>query len=126
MDHVEGRFADQTAQQRGHLVHLVAGDDDGQTGEQTLDAGLHVARHGTPNGHRMYRGRDAAQMIHEFRPVVSADEGNQGDIMLRGQMAQHVIRPHLGAGVEGIGENLGEEEDACHGQIIRHPRRPGN
>jgi hypothetical protein len=31
-------------------------------------------------------------------------------------MAQHVVGAHFGAGVEGVGENLGEKKNAGHCQ----------
>ena len=40
-----------------------------------------------------------------------AHEGDQRHRVLLAQVAQHVIGPHLGAGVQRIGEDVGEEED---------------
>ncbi len=59
-----------------------------------------------------------ARCCDVLRPVVGAHEGDQGDLVLPGQVAQHVVGAHLGAGVERVGEDLGEEEDVEHRERV--------
>ncbi len=61
---------------------------------------------------------DLAQVLDVLGLVVRAHEGDQGHLVGGCQVAEHVVGAHLGAGVEGIGEDLGEEEDAGHCQRI--------
>jgi hypothetical protein len=46
--------------------------------------------------------------------IVRSDEGDERNIMLAGQVAEHVVCAHLGAGVEWVRQDLCEEEDPGH------------
>lgn len=41
--------------------------------------------------------------------------------MAAGQMAEHVVRPHLGSGVKRIGQHLRQEQDSHHGWLPAEP-----
>ena len=101
----------QAAQESGHLGFVVARDDDGQAGEQAAQAGAQVAGRGTHHGHGVDGAAELRQVRHVFGPVVAAHEGDQGDGVLLAQVAQHVVGPHFGAGVQRVGQDLGEEEE---------------
>ncbi|MEI2689532.1 MAG: hypothetical protein V9H69_07390 [Anaerolineae bacterium] len=111
VDQVEAGLLRQATQQRAHLRRIVAGDDHGQPGGQPFDPGAEVAGCGADHGHGMDGAAILRQVRHVFGPVVGAHEGDQGDIVALAKMAQHVVGAHLGAGVQRIGEDLGEEED---------------
>ena len=57
---------------------------------------------------------DLAQVLDILRLVVRAHEGNEGHLVAACQVAEHVVGAHLGAGVERVGEDLGQKEDAGH------------
>ena len=61
---------------------------------------------------------DLAQVLDVLRLVVRTHEGNQGHLVAACQVAEHVVGAHLGAGVERVGEDLGQKEDAGHCQWI--------
>jgi hypothetical protein len=68
------------------------------------------------HGNDVDRLAELRQVRHRVGRIGGADKRNQRDSVGLGQVPQHVIGAHLGAGVQGIRENLRQKEDA-HGLI---------
>lgn len=72
-----------------------------------------VAGAGTDHGHIVDFSAEFSQVVDARRPVGVAAEGQQRYLMAGGgQVLQDVVLANLGAGIEGIGDELGEVEEA--------------
>ncbi len=112
MDHIEGIAGGQATHNYLHFLDLVARHYDRQPGEQPLPCSTQVTQGGSLHRHRVNSTADAPYVRDRLGFVFAANEGHQCDLMLLRQMPEHMIRPDLGARVEGVRKDLCEEEDS--------------
>lgn len=53
-----------------------------------------------------------AQVLHRARRIVRSHEGYERNLVLGGEMPEHVVGSYLGPRVERIGQHLGQKENA--------------
>lgn len=99
------------------------GDQERRPGQQAPAGVIGVAEPRAAHRHGVDSGAEVAQVVDGRGHVALPAEGQQRDLVPGGsQVAQDVIGAHLGPGVEGIGDELGEEEEAQVSPYIKNLR----
>ncbi len=97
-----------------HLLHggyAIALNDKGRAADEALRQKKAVAQARAHNGHCMHGVADRLQVRNRRGCVGGAHKGEQRDVVLHSQRAQHIIGARLGARVQRPGQHLGKKED---------------
>ena len=107
VDGAIGLPLNERANQGIHRGDLVAHQDHRSSADCGLEQRLGVSGSGADHGHGMHLVAEGLERLHVFGFVVRPDKGDQGDLVALCQVAQHIVGPHLGPGIQGVGQHLG-------------------
>jgi len=96
------------AQELPHRRDVVTGDEEGLPENKCTCQVPSISRGRAQHRHGVYFLTKLPQVGDGCGPVTGPREGGQGDLMPAGQVPEHMVSPHLGAGVEGKGQDLAQ------------------
>jgi hypothetical protein len=102
MDHVKGARGKQLSHPPLHGTDFFADDGHGSTSSQSNGASPNIAQPRALDWEGLNRFKKPFQVSNILRPVVWANKGEQGDLVLARQVSQNVVGADLGAGNQGI------------------------